>query len=60
MITLLPVKRFSSKFDRHHFLLAYSGGKKICITLAFSQKGDMREVLFDRLTMNVCEILQNL
>ena len=36
----------------------YGGGKKNCITLAFSQQWDMWEVLVDRLTMNTCEIMQ--
>ena len=38
----------------------YSGAKKNCITLVFSQQWDMLEVLVNPLTMNAYEIMQNL
>ena len=41
-------------------LATYSGGKKNCIALAFSQQWYMWEVLVDQLTMNACKIMQNL
>ena len=53
----------SDIYDGHKnvkYNMKYSGGKKNCIILSFSQQWDMSEVLVERLTMNACEIMQNL